>query len=132
MSLLQLDTAYSLQDSIGRAGAAAAAAAAVPRESLDLPEQKDQHLLGPGSLKVPSSGTAPKPAAGRPSAAAAAAAGLGLQEQQQQEGKPLIQEVRYTGAKRTQQLAEQNMQLPAIDRRVLAANKRASGNDNFR
>jgi hypothetical protein len=59
---------------------------------------------------------------------------LGLQEQQQQqqEGKPLIQEVQYTGAKRTQQLAEQNMQLPALDRRALAVNKRASGNDHFR
>jgi hypothetical protein len=125
VSLLQPDTAHSLQDNIGRAAAAA------PRESLDLPDQKDQHLLGPGGLKLPSSGTAPKPAAGRPSAAAAAA-GLGLQEKQQQEGKPLIQEVRYTGAKRTQQLAEQNMQLPALDRRVLAADKRASGNDHFR
>jgi uncharacterized protein HemX len=111
-----------------------APSAAVPRESLDLSDQKDQQLLGPDGLKVPSSGTAPKAATGSltAAAAAAAAAGLGLQDEQQQQAKPLIQEVRLTGAKRTQQLAEQNMQLPAADRRAMAASKRASGNDHFR
>lgn len=108
------------------------AAAAAPRQSLDLSDQKDQQLLGLGGLKVPSSGTAPKAATGRPAAAAAAAAAaLGLQEDEQQ-AKPLIQEVLLTGAKRTQQLVQQNMQLPAADRRAMAASKRASGNDHFR
>ncbi|WIA17323.1 hypothetical protein OEZ85_014188 [Tetradesmus obliquus] len=81
------------------------AAAAIPRQSLDLSDQKDQQMLGPGGLK---------------------------EQEEEQQAKPLIQEVLLTGAKRTQQLVQQNMQLPAADRRAMAASKRASGNDNFR
>lgn len=107
------------------------------RQSMDLLDQKDQQLLGPEGLRIPSQGTEPKPAgnAGMAQAAAAAAAALGLapeQQQQQPKGKSLIQEVKLTKAQRTQQLLEQNKHLPEMAKRALAERKRHSGNDYFK
>eukprot|EP00879_Flechtneria_rotunda_P013176 GHRR01013761.1.p1 GENE.GHRR01013761.1~~GHRR01013761.1.p1 ORF type:complete len:636 (+),score=276.88 GHRR01013761.1:119-2026(+) len=93
------------------------------KHSAELLDQ-DSALLRGQALNIPSQATAPKPAMAQHSHRNAN--GFAVQQK-----APMVQEVQLNGAKRTQQLLEQNKGLPLADRRALAETARLRGNEHL-
>lgn len=100
----------------------------VPR-SQDLTDQSLQaeEPLGGQPLKINSSSTS-----SNTRSSSTSMPGFIRSKANQQEGSALVQEVQQKGAKRTQQLIQQNQHLPAAEKVALANSERIKGNEHFK